>query len=59
MKPTALPHALIASLTLLFINGASAQSAGASAALFAAHEKVFTGLDHAAAIINSAAGVSV
>ncbi len=59
MKPTALPYALIASLILLFINGASAQSAGAPAALFKTHEEVVTELDRAAAIMNSAAGVSV
>ena len=59
MKPTALPYALTASLTLLLINCANAQSAGAPATLFAAHKEVVTGLDRAAAIINSAAGVSV
>ena len=59
MKLTVLPYILIASLTLLFVNGASAQSAGATAALFKAHEEVVTELDRAAAIINSAAGVSV
>ena len=59
MKPTALPYALIASLTLLFINGANAQSAGAPAALFKAHEEVVRELDRAAAASNSAAGVSV
>ena len=59
MEPTALPCALIASLTLPFVNGASTQSAGAPAALFKAHEEVVTELDRAAAIIKSAAGVSV
>ena len=59
MKPTALPYALIVSLSLLFVNDASAQSAGAPAALFKAHEEVVTELDRAAAIINSAAGVSI
>ena len=51
--------ALIVSLSLLFVNGASAQSAGTPAALFKAHEEVVTELDRAAAIINSAAGVSI
>ena len=59
MKPSVLPYILIASLSLLFVNGASAQSAGAAAALFKAHEEVTTEPDRAAAIINSAAGVSV
>ena len=59
MKPTALPYALIASLTLLFVNGARAQSAGAPAALCNAQEEAVTELDRAAAIINSTAGVSV
>ena len=59
MKPTVLPYILIASLSLLLVNGASAQSAGAAAALFKAHEEVTTEPDRAAAIINSAAGVSV
>ena len=59
MKPTVLPYILIASLTLLFVNGASAQSAGAPAALFKAHEEVVIELDRAAAINGSAAGVSV
>ena len=59
MKPTVLPYILIASLSLLFVNGASAQSAGAAAALFKAREEVATEPDRAAAIINSAAGVSV
>ena len=59
MKPTVLPYILIASLSLLFVNSASAQSAGAAAALFKAHEEVTTEPDRAAAIINSAAGVSV
>ena len=59
MKPTALPYALIASLTLLFVNGASAHSAGAAAALFKALEEVATEPESAAAITNSAAGVSV
>lgn len=54
MRPTALPYALIVSLSLLFVNDASAQSAGAPAALFKAHEEVVTELDRAAAIINSA-----
>ena len=51
--------ALIVSLSLLFVNGASAQPAGTPAALFKAHEEVVTELDRAAAIINSAAGVPV
>ena len=51
--------ALIVSLSLLFVNGASAQSAGTPAALFEAHEEVLTELGRAAAIINSAAGVPV
>ena len=55
MKPTVLPYILIASLSLLFVNSASAQSAGAAAALFKAHEEVATEPDRAAAIINSAA----
>ena len=59
MKPTALPYALIASLTPLFVNGASARSASAPAALFKAHEESVTELDRAAAYTNSAAGVSV
>ena len=59
MKPTVLPYILIASLSLLFVNGASAQSAGAPAALFKAHEEVVTKIDRAAPIINSAAGLSV
>ena len=42
MKPTVLPYILIASLSLLFVNGASAHSAGAAAALFKAHEEVAT-----------------
>ena len=52
-------YALIASLTLLFANGANAQSAGAPAALFKAHEEVVRELNRAAATSNSAAGVSV
>ena len=59
MKPTALPYALIVSLSLLFVSDASAQSAGAPAALFKAHEEVATELGRAATIINSAAGVPV
>ena len=59
MKPTALSYALIASLSLLFVSDASAQSAGTPAALFNAHEEVVTELDRAAAIIKSAAGVPV
>tara|TARA_B100000886_G_scaffold241926_1_gene169847 strand:+ start:55 stop:363 length:309 start_codon:yes stop_codon:yes gene_type:complete len=51
--------ALDVSLSLPFVNGASAQSAGTPAALSKAHEEVATELDRAAAIINSAAGVSV
>ena len=59
MKPTVLPYILIASLSLLFVNSASAQSAGAAAALFKAREEVATEPDRAAAINDSAAGVSV
>ena len=59
MKPTVLPYILIASLSLLFVNGARAQSAGAPAALCKAQEEAVTELDRAAAIINSTAGVSV
>ena len=58
MKPTAVSYALIASLTLLFTNGASVQSAGVPAALFKTHEEVAKELDRAAATSNSAAGVS-
>ena len=52
MKPTVLPYILIASLSLLFVNGASAHSAGAAAALFKAHKEVATEPDRAAAITN-------
>ena len=52
-------YALIVSLSLLFVKGASAQSAGTTAAFFKAHEEVVTELGRAAAIINSAAGVYV
>lgn len=59
MEPTVLPYAPIASLTSLLVNSSSAQSPGTPAALFKAHEEVVTDLDRAAAIINSAAGVSI